>query len=799
MYKFNEIEKKWQKRWEEKETFKVEIDKTKAKFYMLVEFPYPSGVGLHVGHARVYTASDVQARFRKAKGYNVLFPMGWDAFGSPAEQYAIKNHIHPKEAVQENIQVFKGQMKSLGLAIDWSREFATTDPEYYKLTQWQFLKFYKAGLAYKAEKEINWCPNCKTGLSNEDAEGGVCERCGAATEKRLKNQWVLRMSDYADKLLDGLKDTEFLDKVKTAQVNWIGKSVGATVEFPLKGLEDKLEVFTTRCDTLYGVTFMVISPEHPYLEKYKDYIQNMEEVKKYQEIARHKSEIERTDNTKEKTGIAIVGLTAINPITNTEIPIWVSDYVLINYGTGAIMAVPAHDERDYAFAKKFGIQIIPVIEGGNIEKEAYTEDGIHINSGILNGLGKEESIAKMLVYLEENKIGKKTVNYKLQDWIFSRQRFWGEPIPMISCPTCGWVPVKEEDLPVVLPDVSAYEPTETGESPLANIEEWVNTKCPICGKDAKRETDTMPNWAGSSWYWLRYMDPYNKNEIASREALDYFGQVDLYDGGMEHATRHLLYARFWNIFLHEQGLVPYSEPFLKRISHGMILGPTGEKMSKSKGNVVNPNDMVHEYGADALRTYEMFIGDYSKDAAWNESGLKGCFKFLNRVWNLQEKVNKEENTTPALESIIHKTIKKVTEDIENLDYNTAVSALMILLNEYEKQKSISRGDYKIMLQLLNPFAPHITEELAEVLNFGCEISSMSWPDYEESKMMEETFTMVVQVNGKVRGKIETSADTTEEEMKEKAKQIDNVKVFIAEKKIVKEIVIPKKLVNIVVE
>ena len=766
---------------------------------MLVEFPYPSGVGLHVGHARVYTASDVQARFRKARGYNVLFPMGWDAFGSPAEQYAIKNHIHPKEAVQENIQVFKGQMKSLGLAIDWSREFSTTDPEYYRLTQWQFLKFYKAGLAYKAEKEINWCPNCKTGLSNEDAQGGVCERCGTATEKKLKNQWVLRMSDYADKLLDGLKDTQFLDKVKTAQVNWIGKSVGATVKFPLKGLEDELEVFTTRCDTLYGVTFMVISPEHPYLKKYENYIQNLEEIKKYQEMARHKSEIERTDNTKEKTGVVVKGLTAINPITNAEIPVWVSDYVLINYGTGAIMAVPAHDERDYAFAKKFGISIVPVIEGGNIEKEAYTEDGIHINSGILNGLGKEEAIDKMLTYLEENQLGKKTVNYKLQDWIFSRQRFWGEPIPMIFCQNCGWVPVKEEELPVVLPDVSAYEPTETGESPLANIEEWVQVKCPCCGMDARRETDTMPNWAGSSWYWLRYMDPHNEKEIASEEALRYFGQVDLYDGGMEHATRHLLYARFWNIFLQEQGLVPYKEPFLKRISHGMILGPTGEKMSKSKGNVVNPNDMVREYGADALRTYEMFIGDYAKDAAWNESGLKGCFKFLNRVWNLQEKVKEENRGTPALESIIHKTIKKVTEDIENLDYNTAVSALMILLNEYEKQESVGREDYKILLQLLNPFAPHMTEELAQILDFGCEISSMAWPTYEEAKMIEETFTLVVQVNGKVRGKIETDADTTEEEMKEKAKQIENVKVFIDGKKIIKEIVIPKKLVNIVVE
>lgn len=544
---------------------------------------------------------------------------------------------------------------------------------------------------------------------------------------------------------------------------------------------------------------MVISPEHPYLEKYKEQIQNIEEIEKYKEMARHKSEIERTDNTKEKTGIAIEGLKAINPITKKEIPIWVSDYVLMHYGTGAIMAVPAHDERDYAFAKKFNIPILPVIEGGNIENEAYIGDGVHIHSDILDGLEKEEAIQKMLAYLEENKIGKKTVNYKLQDWIFSRQRFWGEPIPMISCPKCGWVPVKEKDLPVVLPDVSAYEPTETGESPLANIEEWVNVKCPCCGMDAKRETDTMPNWAGSSWYWLRYMDPHNESAIASQEALRYFGQVDLYDGGMEHATRHLLYARFWNIFLHEQGLVPYSEPFLKRISHGMILGPNGDKMSKSKGNVVNPNDMVREYGADALRTYEMFIGDYAKDAAWNESGLKGCFKFLNRVWNLQEKVNEENKTTPSLESCIHKTIKKVTEDIENLDYNTAVSALMILLNEYEKQESISREDYKILLQLLNPFAPHMTEELAEILKYDSEISAMAWPSYDEEKLVEDTFTMVVQVNGRVRGKIEIDTNTTEEEMKEKAKQIENVKVFIEGKTIIKEIVISKKLVNIVVQ
>ena len=799
MYNFSEIEKKWQKYWDDNQSFKVEMDENKKKFYMLVEFPYPSGVGLHVGHGRVYTASDVQARFKRANNYNVLFPMGWDAFGAPAEQYAIKNHIHPSEAVQENIKVFKGQMKSLGLAIDWSREFATTDPEYYKWTQWQFLQFYKAGLAYKDEKEINWCPNCKMGLSNEDAQGGVCERCGCQTTKKLKNQWVLRMSNYADKLLDGLADTEFLDKVKTTQVNWIGKSIGASVNFKLKDTDDYLEVFTTRADTLFGATFMVVSPEHPYLEKYKDKIENIDEVNKYQEEAKKKSEIERTDATKEKTGVKLEGLVAINPINNKEIPIYISDYVLVNYGTGAIMAVPAHDERDYAFAKKFGIDIIQVLEGGDITKEAYIGDGVHINSGFLDGLGKQEAIDKMIEYLEENNIGHSQVNYRLQDWIFSRQRFWGEPIPMIYCEDCGWVPVPDEDLPVVLPNVSSYEPTDTGESPLANIDEFVNCKCPKCGKDAKRETDTMPNWAGSSWYWLRYMSPKCDNAIADMDAMKYWGKVDLYDGGMEHATRHLLYARFWNIFLHEQGLVPNSEPFSKRISHGMILGPNGEKMSKSKGNVVNPNDMIENYGADALRTYEMFIGDYSKDAAWNENGLKGCKKFLDRVWRLQEVLNDNEGYTKELEVIINKTIKKVSEDIENLDYNTAVSALMILLNEIEKHDSITKMDYRTLITLLNPFAPHITEEINERCSLGDTLCTSSWPIYNPDKIMDDTYEMVVQVNGKVRGKIEVSTSASEDEMKSLAREIDNVKTHIEGKQVVKEIVIPKKLVNIVVK
>ena len=637
------------------------------------------------------------------------------------------------------------------------------------------------------------------GLSNEDAQGGVCERCGSQTTKKLKNQWLLRMSDYADKLLDGLKDTEFLEKVKTAQINWIGKSIGASVKFKIKGEDDYLKVFTTRCDTLYGVTFMVISPEHKYIEKYKDKIKNIKDVLEYQEEAKHKSEIERTDNTKEKTGVKLEGLTAIHPITGEEIEVWISDYVLANYGTGAIMAVPAHDERDYAFAKKFGIKIIPVIDGGDINKEAYIGDGLHINSDFINGLDKNSAIEKMLEYLTKNDLGKKEVNYRLQDWIFSRQRFWGEPIPMINCPHCGWVPVPDEDLPVLLPNVQAYEPTDDGESPLSRIDEWVNVKCPKCGMNAKRETDTMPNWAGSSWYWLRYMDPHNTKEFASMEAMKYWGKVDLYDGGMEHATRHLLYARFWNIFLHEQGLVPNSEPFIRRISHGMILGPTGEKMSKSKGNVVNPNDMVRDYGADSLRVYEMFIGDYSKDAAWNEQGLKGCHKFLNRIWNLQEKVIDGNNYSQDIEVLIHKTIKKVTDDIENLSYNTAVSSLMILLNAMDKMPNITKKDYRIILQLLNPFAPHITEELNEICNLGKEFTNSSWPEYDPKKTIDNVLEIGVQINGKLRSTIKINKDESKEKIEEIALADDKIKKNIQEKTIVRIIIVPNRIVNIVVK
>ena len=796
---FNEIEKKWQKIWEEEKCFVAQNGGDKEKYYLLIEFPYPSGAGLHVGHVRSYTALDAMARVKRAQGYNVLYPIGWDAFGAPAEQYAIKNHVYPTKMVKECIEVFKKQIKSLGISFDWTREINTTDPKYYKWTQWQFLQFFKAGMAYKAEKEINWCPNCKTGLSNEDAAGGICERCGTPTTKKLKNQWMLKMTAYADSLIEGLKETDFMDKIKTAQINWIGKSIGAEVNFKLKDTEDKLKVFTTRCDTLYGVTFMVMSPEHSFLSKYENKIKNLSELKTYQEAAKQKSEIERTDASKEKTGVKLDGLVAINPVNGREIPIYVSDYVLANYGTGAIMAVPAHDQRDYEFAKKFNIDIIPVIEGGDITKEAYTGDGIHINSEFLNNLDKETAINEMLKFLEDNNIGKKTTNYRLQDWIFSRQRFWGEPIPMINCPKCGWVPVPENELPVILPDVESYEPTDNGESPLSTVEDWVNVKCPCCGEDAKRETDTMPNWAGSSWYWIRYMDANNDQELASMDAMKYWGQVDYYNGGMEHATRHLLYARFWNEFLYDQGIVPYREPFKKRVAHGMILGEGNEKMSKSKGNVVNPDDMVNNYGADALRTYEMFIGDYSKDAVWSENGLKGCKKFLDKVVRLKDKVVTKDEYTKSLEALIHKTIKKVTNDLLTMNYNTAVSSLMILLNNYEKETSITSKDYRTLLQLLNPIAPHITEELNQNLNLGAMFAKSSWPTYDENKTTDDTYTIGVQVNGKLRASIKVTEEMSEEEIRVLALNEENIQKYTQDHEIIKFIVIPKRIVSIVVK
>lgn len=800
MSNYTSIEKKWQKYWEDEKVFVADNKSSKPKYYYLVEFPYPSGTGLHVGHVRSYTALDALARKKRMNGYNVLFPMGWDAFGAPAEQYAIKNHIHPSVAVKENIKNFKSQIKSIGLSIDWTREFATTDPEYYKWTQWQFLKFFEHGMAYKAKKNINWCPKCKMGLSNEDSSGGVCERCGTEVEQREKEQWMLRMSDYAEDLITGLDDTKFQDRIKTAQINWIGKSTGAEVNFKVKETDEDLVVFTTRPDTLYGVTFMVVAPEHPIIDKNKDKISNFDEIESYREKIKNKTEFERTQVNKDKTGVCIKGLTGINPITNKEIPIYISDYVMMSYGTGAIMAVPAHDERDYEFAKKFGIDIVEVIKGGDISEKAYTGDGEMVNSGVLNGLtNKKDSIKKMIEYLEENNLGHEKVNYKLQDWIFSRQRFWGEPIPLVYCEDCGWVPVKEEDLPVRLPDVTNYEPTDDGESPLAAITDWVNTTCPHCGKPAKRETDTMPNWAGSSWYWLRYMDAHNDKEFASQDALKYWGKLDFYNGGMEHATRHLLYARFWNQFLYNIGLVPNKEPFETRVSHGMILGEGGVKMSKSLGNVVNPDDMVASYGADALRTYEMFIGDYEKEVAWSEQGLNGCKRFIDRVVRVGEKVTDTNGYSEKLESLIHKTIKKVTEDIDTMKFNTAVSALMILLNNFEEQEQITKDDYRTFLILLNPIAPHITEELNEKYALGEAICKSSWPKYDIAKTVDQEKEIAVQVNGKVRAIITININEDEESIKEKALTAENVKNHTAGKEIVKVIIIKGKIVNIVVK
>ena len=800
MSNYTGIEKKWQKYWEDEKVFVADNKSSKPKYYYLVEFPYPSGAGLHVGHVRSYTALDALARKKRMNGYNVLFPMGWDAFGAPAEQYAIKNHIHPSLAVKENIKNFKSQIKAIGLSIDWTREFATTDPEYYKWTQWQFLKFFEHGMAYKAKKNINWCPKCKMGLSNEDSSGGVCERCGTEVEQREKEQWMLRMSDYAEDLITGLDDTKFQDRIKTAQINWIGKSTGAEVNFKVKEIDEELVIFTTRPDTLYGVTFMVVAPEHPIIDKNKDKISNFDEIESYREKIKNKTEFERTQVNKDKTGVCIKGLTGINPITNKEIPIYISDYVMMSYGTGAIMAVPAHDERDYEFAKKFGIDIVEVIKGGDISEKAYTGDGKMINSEVLNGLtNKKDSIKKMIEYLEENNLGHEKVNYKLQDWIFSRQRFWGEPIPLVYCEDCGWVPVKEEDLPVRLPDVTNYEPTDDGESPLAAITDWVNTTCPHCGKPAKRETDTMPNWAGSSWYWLRYMDAHNDKEFASQDALKYWGKLDFYNGGMEHATRHLLYARFWNQFLYNIGLVPNKEPFETRVSHGMILGEGGVKMSKSLGNVVNPDDMVASYGADALRTYEMFIGDYEKEVAWSEQGLNGCKRFIDRVVRIGEKVTDKNGYSEELESIIHKTIKKVTEDIDAMKFNTAVSALMILLNKFEEQEEITKDDYRTFLILFNPIAPHITEELNEKYQLGEAICKSSWPTYDEAKTIDEEKEIAVQVNGKVRATIKINVNENEESIKEKALSTENVKNHTDGKEIVKIIVIKGKIVNIVVK
>ena len=791
-----EIEQKWQNYWKENNSFTAINGDKKKPYYVLVEFPYPSGAGLHVGHVRSYTAQDAIARMKRMQGYNVLYPMGWDAFGAPAEQYAIKNHIHPKEAVKENIHNFKRQMTDLGFSFDWNREFSTTDPEYYKWTQWQFLKFYEHGMAYKDTIAVNWCPTCKSVLSNEDAAGGVCERCGSKVMQKEKSQWMLRMSDYSEDLLEGLKDTNFAEKVKLGQINWIGKSIGAEVDFKIKDSTSKFTVVTTRCDTLYGATYCVMSPEHKLVDEITTDIQR-KAVNEYKEACKLKNDMERTELNKEKTGV-FTGAYAINPVNGKEIPIWISDYILVSYGTGAIMAVPAHDTRDYEFAKKFNLEIIPVLEGGDVSQEAYTKDGLHINSDFLNGLDKEEAIDKMILWLEENKCGKKKVNYKMRDWVFSRQRFWGEPIPMVNCSKCGWVPLSEKDLPLVLPDVAEYEPTDDGESPLAKITDWVNTTCPKCGNHAKRETDTMPNWAGSSWYFLRFMDAHNDKEFASMDAMKYWNRVDWYNGGMEHTARHLLYARFWVQFLYNIGLVPHKEMIWTRVSHGMVLGSNNEKMSKSKGNVINPDDIVKEFGADALRVYEMFMGDYEQDAPWSTDSLKGCKRFLDRIVRLKDRVVSGNNYSKELETIIHQSIKKVTYDLTHMAYNTAISTLMILLNKYEEQDHITEKDYVLLLTLLNPVAPHITEELNESLGLK-PICESTWPSYDEEKTILKEKNIAVQVNGKVRGEITISTKEDEDSIKQKALSLDNVKKHLEGKEIVKVIVIKDKIVNIVVK
>lgn len=803
MNEFNQIEKKWQKYWEDNKCFEAINGSEKKPYYILVEFPYPSGSGLHVGHVRSYTAQDAKARMKRLEGYNVLYPMGWDAFGAPAEQYAIKNHIHPKEAVKENIATFKRQMKTLGFSFDWDREFSTTDPEYYKWTQWQFLKFYEHNMAYKATASVNWCNTCKTVLSNEDAAGGVCERCGSTVVQKEKNQWMLKMSEYAQSLLDGLEETAFADRVKLGQINWIGKSTGVEVEIELT-TGGKFSIFTTCIETIYGVTFFVIAPDGKLIKELMPKTKNKEEVQNYILETSKKSNMDRTSLNKTKTGCILKGIEAINPVNGKKVPIFVGDFVLGSYGTGAVMAVPAHDARDYEYAKVHNLEMIEVISGGNIKEKAYEkEEYLPINPKLLNseeftGLTVSEAKEKITEKLVNMGKAKVVNNYKMRDWIFSRQRFWGEPIPMINCPKCGWVPVPENELPVLLPDVANYEPTDDGESPLAKITDWVNCKCPKCGADAKRETDTMPNWAGSSWYFLRFMDAHNNKEFASMDAMKYWGKVDWYNGGMEHTARHLLYARFWVQFLYNIGLVPNKEMIYKRVSHGMVLGSNNEKMSKSKGNVINPDDIVNEFGADTLRLYEMFMGDYKEDVPWSTESLKGCKRFIDKVIRLKDTLNDNEGFTKDLEKIQNQTIKKVTYDLDNMAYNTAVSSLMILTNAYQDAKSISKEDYRLLLTLLNPIAPHITEELNESIGFS-PIVNGTWPVYDEDKTKDTTVTIAVSVNGKVRGKLEVDVDTPSDILQEKAFTLPNVQNFTNGKEIVKVIAIPNKIVNIVVK
>jgi len=838
-YDFKSIEAKWQKAWDDKQAFAATTDYTKPKFYALVEFPYPSGAGLHVGHPRSYTALDIVARKRRMQGYNVLYPMGWDAFGLPTENFAIKNHVHPAEVTKRNVARFKSQLKALGLSFDWSREINTTDPSYYKWTQWIFLQLFKKGLAYKKEMAVNWCTSCKCVLANEEVVNGVCERCGSEVIRKDKSQWMLKITEYAQRLIDDLDDVDYIERVKTQQKNWIGRSTGAEVDFQTTE-GDTLTIYTTRPDTLFGATYMVISPEHPVIEKWADKLSNIDAVRAYREEAARKSDFERTELVKEKTGVKLDGVRAINPVNNTEIPIFVSDYVLMSYGTGAIMAVPAHDDRDWDFAKAFDLPIIEVVKGGNVQEAAFTDcaTGIMVNSGFLNGMTVDEAKKAITEFLTEKKVGHAKVNYKLRDWVFSRQRYWGEPIPLVKCEKCGWVPVPESELPLELPNVDSYEPTDDGESPLAPMTDWVNTTCPCCGGPAKRETDTMPQWAGSSWYFLRYMDPHNDNALASKEALEYWGPVDWYNGGMEHTTLHLLYSRFWHKFLYDIGVVPYKEPYKKRTSHGMILGQNphnfaylpeeekkklleeygseeaaqkhlaekyGEmanhpvvKMSKSLGNVVNPDETIDEYGADTMRLYEMFIGDFEKSAAWSPKAIKGCRRFVERIWNLFDKVQPGDEYSEANMVAMHRTIQKVSEDIENLKMNTAIAQMMTLLNQLT-EKGVNRAEYKTLLALLNPFAPHVTEELWQMMGETDLLSLHTWPSFDESKTVESSVTIAVQVNGKVKGTVTLPMDCPKEQALEIALADSKVQNAINGKNVVKSIVVPNKIINLVVK
>ena len=802
MYNHKTVEKTWQKVWDDEKAFVVENDFTKPKFYALVEFPYPSGQGLHVGHPRPYTALDIVARKRRMQGYNVLYPMGWDAFGLPTENYAIKNRIHPKIVTKNNVTRFKEQLHSLGYSFDWEREINTTDPDYYKWTQWIFLKLFKAGLAYKKEMPINWCTSCKVGLANEEVVNGVCERCGAPVVRKVKSEWMLKITEYADKLINDLDGVDYIEKVKVSQKNWIGRSEGAEVDFSIKGKEDKLRIYTTRPDTLFGVTYMVVSPEHPVIDKYKDEIKNYDALMEYRDMAARKSDFERTELAKDKTGVCIDGLTAVNPVNGKEIPIWISDYVLMSYGTGAIMAVPAHDDRDWEFANKFGLPMIQVVAGkdgeADITSAAFTDvaTGVLMNSDFLNGLEVKDAKVKIIEFLEGKGIGTKKVNYKLRDWVFSRQRYWGEPIPIIECEKCGFVPVDESELPLELPEVESYMPTDSGESPLAAMTDWVNVTCPCCGGPAKRETDTMPQWAGSSWYFLRYTDPKNTEALASKEALNYWLPVDWYNGGMEHTTLHLLYSRFWHKFLYDNGVVPTKEPYQKRTSHGMILGENGEKMSKSRGNVVNPDDIVREYGADTLRTYEMFIGAFDLSASWSEDGVKGCRRFLERVWKLQDIITDDMGYSADMETKMHQTIKKVSNDFENLKYNTAIAAMMSLINEFYKKNSVTKGEFKTLITLLNPVAPHITEELWKIMDFGGRVYQTTWPEYDDAKTVESTVEIAVQINGKTKATMMIDKDADKDSVIAKAKEEISDKLT---GNVVKEIYVPGRIVNIVMK